>query len=431
MTNQNKDGGTNKEAAALIIPVISFLLISVLWMAQHYYISMVYVYVRYVELLIPALFSYILDVKPFSTARLWIESYCDPDGWGIVGVCKRDFESIKFTSILTSTLVINIILMMPLIYLCGKSFIKIVKTHPLLIFRKKHGIKSFMLEKQNEYPHLKMFVNLDLVSKDLSDPLFGMPLSSRDFVKKYGLIEGWQENADGRTFTPTLNIANTKRVLTEQLGRLWTGSNFMELTTSEVLMLAISIPVVAATDTSLDNKQYHSIKKESEEMLRFCWAQFIPPETDKKTKNINKKDDDYTWLSPEIDITKAREIIVRYYKQSKEVRKIFKKHAYVSTIIYGMFSEARRLGVLPAADVRWLRFYDPRMYVIISNIGRPSAHPEGCAIHAHYLFEAAGGTGYPEPLIDKAIEALQFQIQSYKYEQEQVETFSKAKVIHE
>ncbi|MEA9392135.1 type IV secretion system protein IcmP/DotM [Acerihabitans sp. TG2] len=434
MNDANKSGGQENEAALMVIPLLGFILIIIFWMTQHYYISMVYVYIRYAELIIPATIGKFIELPPFSTAKDWVDNYCQPKGWGLIGVCSKDFNAIKFKSIELSTFVINLFLLIPIFYIAGKGFLKIQKFHPFLIFRKTHGIKSFMEEKQLEYPHLKMFVYLDLVAKDLSDPLYGMPLSSRDFVKKYGLIEGWQESKDGKTFTPTLNINKTKNVLIEQLGKLWTGNNFMELTNSEVLMLAISIPVVAATDTKLSDDEFKEIKKDSQEMIIYCWNQFIPPSKIKnKKEKINTSDsikksgqflkEEEQWLNPEIDISKARDIIVKYYKRSEEVKKIFKKHAYVSTIIYGLFSEARRLGVLPAADVRWLRFYDRRMYILISNIGRPSAHPEGCAIHAHYLYEATGNVGYPEPLVNKAIDALQSQIQSFKYEAEHVSQF--------
>lgn len=421
MSNQKNNTETDDELKILILPVLMGLSILVLWFGFHKQISAFYIYVRYVQLSIPAFIGGVIDIPPFSTAREWVVKYCDPHGIDVFGVCAANFESVSISTIIGSSVILNLMTLLPVLYIGIKSYRKVGRFHPFLIFKKTPNIKSFMLEKQEEYPHLKMFVNLDLVKEDLSDPVFGMPLSAREFVREYQLISGWQEVSGGRTFIPTLDIEKTKRVLVSQLGTLWTGNNFMELSSSEILMMSIAVPLVAATDTKISDEQFYEIKKVSHEMIRFCWDQFQPPEKQKKKlkKGENNKND-YAWLTPDIDLTEARKIIVRFYKESEYVRKIFKKHAYVSTIIYGLFLEARRLGVLPAAEVRWLRFYDKRMYIIISNIGRPSAHPEGCAIHAHYLYEAAGNVGYAEPMVNKAINALQFQIQSFKYEAEHI-----------
>lgn len=424
MNNQKQSADSDDEFKILVFPILLGLFLLVLWFGFHKYISAFYIYVRYIQLSIPAFLGGFIDIPPFSTAREWVVKYCDPKGVDVFGFCTAKFDSTKISTIINSTIILNLLTLLPVVYIGIKSYIKVGRFHPLLIFKKTPSIKSFMQEKQAEYPHLKMFVNLDLVKKDLSDPIFGMPLSARDFVKEYQLISGWQEVSDGRTFIPTLDIEKTKRVLISQLGTLWTGNNFMELSSSEILMMAIAVPLVAATDTKLSDDEFYEIKKTSQTMIKFCWDQFQPPKQkkikSKKSVGTDNTENDYAWLTPDIDLTEARNIIVRFYKESEYVRKIFKKHAYVSTIIYGLFLEARRLGVLPAAEVRWLRFYDKRMYIIISNIGRPSAHPEGCAIHAHYLYEAAGNVGYAEPMVNKAINALLHQIQSFKYESEHI-----------
>lgn len=427
MNNQKHNVDSDDEFKILIFPLLLGLFFLVAWFGFHKYISAFYIYIRYLQLSVPAFLGGFIDIPPFSSAREWVIKYCNPQGVDVFGICAANFETVKISTIINSTIILNLITLLPVLYIGIKSYKKVGGFHPFLIFKKTPSIKSFMQEKQAEYPHLKMFVNLDLVKKDLSDPVFGMPLSAREFVREHQLISGWQEVSDGRTFIPTLDIEKTKRVLISQLGTLWTGNNFMELSSSEILMMAIAVPLVAATDTKLSDDEFYEIKKTSQKMIKFCWDQFQPPEQPKKkskkhkmTDNNENAESDYAWLKPDINLTEARQIIVRFYKESEYVRKIFKKHAYVSTIIYGLFLEARRLGVLPAAEVRWLRFYDKRMYIIISNIGRPSAHPEGCAIHAHYLYEAAGNVGYAEPMVNKAINALLHQIQSFKYESEHV-----------
>jgi intracellular multiplication protein IcmP len=456
MADSRNSKNGNNDALWLLIPLV-ILMFAVFWFVFHSYLSELYIYMRYVELVIPAAIGSIIHLPVFNEAREWVNYYCQPQGWGVFGICTRDFSTVEMKDIIKSTMIINFIFIAPTIYIAIKSYIKIDKKHPKRLFRKEHNIHSFMMEKQHEYKHLKMFVNIDMISKDLDDPLFGMPLSSREFVRINNLIEGWQKNQDGKTFTPTLDIKKTRDVFIEQMGKLWTGNNFMELSVSEILMMAITVPLVAATDSSLSDEEFKIIKKDSSKIINFCWDQFIPPphkkgkeesyeppphkkgkeesyeppphkkgkeESYEPPPHKKGKEESYEWLKPDIDITESRKIIIKYYKKSEQVRNIFKKHAYVSTIIYGLFYEARRLGVLQAAEVRWLRFFDRRMFIIIENIGRPSAFPEGCAVHGHFLFETKMGTAYSEPLIVKAIEGLQNSIQSYKYEESHVAKYS-------
>ena len=97
-----------------------------------------------------------------------------------------------------------------------------------------------------------------------------------------------------------------------------------------------------------------------------------------------------------------------------------------------MFISARSLGVLPPADMRWMRFYDRTLWYVLQNFGRQGAYAEGGAVHVHYLYEIKSGEPLVEPQLDKAISALEAALTAFKYRPADREAYRKGKTtIHE
>ncbi len=94
---------------------------------------------------------------------------------------------------------------------------------------------------------------------------------------------------------------------------------------------------------------------------------------------------------------------------------ILGKHAYVRTILFAMFTAARSLGVLPPADMRWMRFFDRTLWYVLQNFGRQGAYVEGSAVHVHYLYEIKSNNPLIEPQLDKAITALEMALTAFRY----------------
>ena len=126
---------------------------------------------------------------------------------------------------------------------------------------------------------------------------------------------------------------------------------------------------------------------------------------------------DDLWLTePEIDLP-IFEKVISTYSTSDEVKSILYTHAYTTTVIYEMLIQARRLGVLQPAEMRWLRFFDRPMWYFINSVGRRSPFPEAAGIHSHFLAEKTAGESYVQPMVTPAVNALSDQIQKYKYSQ--------------
>lgn len=61
-----------------------------------------------------------------------------------------------------------------MVVLSVRMFLRINKTHPKLRFTRTHNIKSYVQENKAQYPHLRMFAELDLIAQPLDHPVFGM-----------------------------------------------------------------------------------------------------------------------------------------------------------------------------------------------------------------------------------------------------------------
>ncbi|MCE0780523.1 secretion/conjugation apparatus DotM-related subunit [Pseudomonas sp. NMI542_15] len=377
------------------------------WYFAHEKISAAYTYIRYVELWLPSVLGDFADIPGISSINEWVGRMCAPDG--IVGACQRDFSNVAWGEITSSSLFMNGFLLVLMVVLSVRMFLRINKTHPKLRFTRTHNIKSYVQENKAQYPHLRMFAELDLIAQPLDHPVFGMSQTSRQFAYEHLLISGWQAQSD-RSWAPTLDREKATEVMRRQLGQHWTRVG--SLSAAETLLVAIALPRVVATDTSLDDEAFKAAMADSDYMVAWCWDQFKAPSA-KGGKGAGAADP-YAWLKPEVPLEVPRAIIQKYIKHPN-ASAILHAHAFVRTIIFAMFFQARRLGVLPPAEMRWLRFFDRDMWYALQTIGRQAGFPEAPGILSHFLYECKAGASLAEPQLDKAVNGLEQAMSAYKY----------------
>jgi intracellular multiplication protein IcmP len=416
--------------------VIIFLVCAVyvtgwlIWYFGHAYISAFYAYWRYAEFYVFHAIGELLELPGISTVHDWIGGLCTPDG--IISLCNRDFATVVWPEISNSSIYVNFAFFLGVVGYCVHMFVIADKTHPKIRFSRRHNIKTFIDEQKNAvnpkdgkllYPHLRMFSALDLISAALDDPVFGMSQTSKQFVFKNRLVQDWRQEGQG-FWAPTLDRKKAALILREQLGMHWTSS--ANLSVGETLLVAIAMPRVAATDASLDDEAFKAAMEASDRMVRYCWDQFIPPDPKaKKVKGEPVVSDPLAWLRPEIDLTLPREVI-RTYIGHKPVRAILEHHAFNRTVIFALFMQARRLGVLQPAEMRWLRFFDRPLWYVLETIGRQAGFAEAAGVLSHYLYEAKAGTSIVEPKLDKAVTGIEMAINNFKFTDEDKERYQAA-----
>lgn len=382
-----------------------------IWYFWHTPISTIYGYWRYVQFYIPNLLGELANIPGVSHVHSWISGLCAPSNG--IGLCTRDFGTVTWPEISDSSIYVNAFLLICLITYCVRLFVHTNKTHPKLKFTRSHNIKSFVAEQMAAtdkddkllYPHLRMFSAINLIDAPLDHPVFGMSQTSRQFVSINRLISDWRDEGSG-IWAPTLDREKTAVILREQLGKHWTSS--VNLSPGETLIIAIAMPRVAATDPSLDDKTFEKAMQDSRDMIAYCWSKFIPVAATEKAENPD------AWLKPEIDLALPREVIKRYIG-TKAVQSIIERHAFNRTVLFALVMQARRLGVLQPAEMRWLRFYDRALWYVVQTIGRQAPFAEAAGVLSHYLYEAKCGTGLVEPQLDKAVTGVDAAINNYKF----------------
>ena len=84
-----------------------------------------------------------------------------------------------------------------------------------------------------------------------------------------------------------------------------------------------------------------------------------------------------------------------------------KKHAYVNTALVRMLWESRkRRGVLPTAEILWVKGIDRTLYYVLNNVGRRAYHVEGGGAIAHFDAERITGQALVEPHVAEAVEGV-------------------------
>lgn len=444
--------------------VFIYVLWIIIWHVFIKEISIGHVYYRYfTSYPIYYLSSFFPDVFGLSYPYHFIQKWCAPEP-GLFGKCTADFSQYTKEDNFAIAKPYNIFFLFLMVGISIKMFLKMDKNHPSSKFTKIHNLNSFVKEQRVNYEHLKMFNDIDLIDKSINDPLYGMSLSSKQFVHHYQLISGWEVDSNKKDFVPFLNRNKTEALFIKQLGRPFSG--WRNLSTSQKMIFSILIPLCAATKTGLSNEDFESYLADSEAMRKAAWAQFklgntsadvdafnesqakalervlIMNESDQKQykqshpnwkhltfmndeqfehyKALKEGEIDDLWLTdPEVDHA-IFEATIAKYSSSEQVKSILHRFAYINTVIYEMMSQARRLGVLQPAEFRWLRFFDRPLWYVINSIGRRTPYAEAAAVHCHYMAELVGECSYIQPMVNPAIDALNRQIQSYKYTQEQI-----------
>lgn len=264
---------------------------------------------------------------------------------------------------------------------------------------KAHDLHSFTDLMGETYPHAALFRKLNLTKRSINDGKYRMADTEKQFVLKHQLMD--RGKADGEY---TVNRERAATVFRAQMGKLW-RARWADLSRTELMLLAIVVPRIAATDAQMSDADYDEALKTTERLLADCWQQSKAYDPAKDAFPLNT------------DMARAA---LRRYAGSRTVKAAMKRHAYVNTILYAMIQDARSLGVLQAAEVRWLRVLDRRLWLLVDNVGRQVAFTEVAGVVSHYLSEVARKRSSERPLVDGAVKGLLEAVESFKFTEDEI-----------
>lgn len=256
---------------------------------------------------------------------------------------------------------------------------------------KDYTIESFSDCMAHEEPHLKLFRKLDLVNKPINSGKYRMPDTEKQFAINNDLVDGL-----GDGYAVSREAAAAKFSI--QLGRMWAGIS--SLTIHEYAVMAVCLPRIAALDTKLSDEQFDAAIDMSNDIIEKLWHQAS-----------DSYDIEGDTLS--INIEPLRVAFDSYFKHPS-VQAIFKRHAYIYTILFHMIGKSREVGVLAPAELRWLRVVDRQLWIVVDTVGRLTPFTESAGVHAHYLYELNFKRALEKPHVDNAAAKLASEFDKYK-----------------
>lgn len=396
---------------------LTILFVYIFWMIAHEAISTAYSWVRIVEfapfvilkgwwiggagalLMVTAGPAYFVKFHRAWTRRFFLLGFilavCGLVGWIYAGWFNFFLGSnkalIEWGHIFQSSIVANVftwlVFVVPIAVISVK---RSLTNNPLnekhYAKTKDYSLHTFTDEMGIHYPHLRLFRKIDLTKRSVNEGWYRMADTEKQFAMKNSLLD----RARGKRSEFKVDRDLAAEAFRGQMGKMWSGFN--QLGTWELAIMALLMPRIAATDPKMDDAEY-KIALDKTIFLTGQYWNFAADSYDAKSNTIK------------FDLKEAA-ATVRMYKSSLKVQRFFDRHAYVSTIIYSMLNEARSLGVLAAADLRWLRVADRRLWLLVDNVGRITAFPEISGIYSHYLHELKTKRAIERPMIDGAITAL-------------------------
>ena len=441
--NQNSDSMDGIWIVLISIVAIIFFTYS-FWISLHTYIS--YISVHFYSIIVYPFFLLYIFLKKttglelsflqsilYNTTQLCIQDKIFPIS------CARPPSSITFSQLSRGTIFGNLLISIYPITLAYLGYQRVNKFHPMNRFTKKHTLETFITEQKQNYPHLQLFAhfNPQLVNV-MSGHLMGMK-TSREFAIENQLITGSQSRKlkhissgltisqnDSKEIIPIVDRNKLITLLKNQLGNLWHGVDYID--DAEAILLARYLPVACCVNPDMSDNEFNRIKRESVELEEAFWfrasddilnsEQFAPTGIDDEggnTYDLHVRDFKC------FDIQYLKDTYISPYIEYPVTRALLKKHAYTRSFIIAVIFEARKLGVAASCQMRWLRFYHRPMWALLSNIGRPSFFSENMGAVSHYQAESVAQTSIYQPHFDVAIRGFEYQLNSYYYENEDIE----------
>ena len=107
--------------------------------------------------------------------------------------------------------------------------------------------------------------------------------------------------------------------------------------------------------------------------------------------------------------------LLKKHENSKLVKKITTRHAYVLTVMASMLEGAREDGVQASADFLWLKPVDRKLWYILNAVGRQTPFVEVAGIFAHWIAEKEANKRLFVPVVDEATKALESALKEIVY----------------
>ena len=364
-SQSSSGGGGDNSLAPVWITVLFMITLYVIWIYGHQHIVSFVLKLNIIQGKLVYLFIH----DPQLAANIYIMQTIDPSmvTWNqMMALSSSGGDYIRYP--------------VGLLLLIGAS--SLYFTNIKLKYCKPHDMKSLRKQEQQNWTAIMPIVKEDLANEDISKGPWAMALSPIEFARRYQLLKKddviLEAPVPGMEMTAGIRRGDAKRVFTLQLGPYFGGFDSCQP----------HVKALAAIFMARMNRDRSS-------------ATLI-------VDTINK-----TWTAGKPNYAVAFPILKKY-QGTELVQEAISKHAYLLTVMSALIEAARKDGVVPCADILWLKPTDRRLWYMLNCVGRQTPFVEVGGPFAHWRAEQALGRPSKVPMIDEAIVALEIGVKEVK-----------------
>ena len=243
-------------------------------------------------------------------------------------------------------------------------------------FRKTYTMDNLKKLESENWPQIKPVLTLDLVKEDLDEGPWAMAKHPLNFCKENNLVS--MKLQDGKE-TWSLSQGPAQRVFALQLGQLWKGVQALPIHMKALVVICLA--------------RAHRERKIANQLLSQIAG---------------------SAASGNLDFTGVEEQLQKL-KDSKVLKCVEPRHAYVTTFMSTLLEIARADGVLATAEFLWLKPVDRRLWYVLNSVGRQTAVIEVSGVFSHWLAEKKLGRAFKVQMVKQAVKALEMTIQDTLY----------------
>jgi intracellular multiplication protein IcmP len=244
-------------------------------------------------------------------------------------------------------------------------------------FHHNYTMQSLKKFESSNWPQITPVLEINLLKKNVDEGPWAMAKLPINFCKENDLLE-LAQSAEGKKIW-TVKTGPAERLFVLQMGPLWQGAQALPI---HIKALLVMFAARAHRDYKVTENLILQISKSAE---------------------LGK-----------LDFTGVEELLEKY-QNSKVIKWLEKRHAYVGTLIASLLEIARYEGVLATAEFLWLKPVDRRLWFLLNNVGRQTAVVEVAGIFAHWLAEKRLKRAMRTPMVKEAVVALEADIHDILY----------------
>jgi intracellular multiplication protein IcmP len=299
-------------------------------------------------------------------------------------ILVSDPATTTFDTMLKVGQAVGYYLRIPCIVIIFFLAILVYTTNKVRIYKRIYSMRDLVNLEKSNWAQSTPIAGLDLMKADIDKGPWAMAMTPMQFCKRNGLLEEYRKapqegvsRKEGNKVMVNLRRGRANRLFAMQLGPLWAGVDRLP---PHVKALFAIFAARANSDTAAAS------------MLRQL--------------NVS--------CTTKLNFAGVDELCKKHV-DSKLVKDVLSKHAYVLTMMASMLVLARTDGVQASADFLWLKPLDRRLWYTLNTVGRQTPFSEVAGIFAHWVAERDMGRKLMIPMVEEATNAMELALSEIIY----------------